>query len=297
MAFLEVLASRARLALHQEAEHIASELAAITHERVAAGDLAATEETRAEARRAETTAEAQKQKRLLAEAELGLAMALADPDHSTVTARGELPLEIGTPDRQTLLEAMRDTPLLAMRRSERDLAAAGLSQEQANAWSDPALSLAVREIPGKEARAVSLGISIPLPLFQRNQAALAEASAATIKAAANEDATLLRLRTELIKSHTMLVAAGQEAHTLQNEVLSRAAEAAEAVLVGFRAGKFRYSDVLEASQSLVAVKGRHLDAIIDLNRAAIALDRLLGKPSIPEISHNSPPSTHDRSDS
>ena len=63
MAFLEVLGAQERLALQHEAEQIASELAAITHERVAAGELAATEETRAEARKAETTAETQKFKR------------------------------------------------------------------------------------------------------------------------------------------------------------------------------------------------------------------------------------------
>lgn len=284
MAFLEVLVARERLTLQQEAEKIASELAGLTHERVAAGELAATEETRAEARKAETMAETQKQLRLLAESELGLTLALVEPDNITVTAVGQLQQEVAIPDRQTLLAGIQDSPLLTLRRSESELAATGLSLEQANAWSDPALSIAVREIPGKDARAVSVGISIPLPLFQRNQVALAEASATVRKATTNEEAAARRLKTELIKSHSMLVAADHEARTLRNEVLSRAAEAAEAVREGFRAGKFRYSDVLEASQSLVTVQSRHLDTILDLNRAAITLDHLLGKPSIPQTS-------------
>ncbi len=286
-AFLEVLGARERLSLQQEAAQIASELAGLTHERVAAGELAATEETRAEARKAETLAETQKHKRRLTEAELGLAMALAVPDNATVTASGDLPREVAIPDRQTLLAASKDAPLLALRRSERELAAAGLSLEQANAWSDPALSLAVRDFSGIDARALALGLSIPLPVFQRNQAALAEAGAAVQKTAINEDATARRLRTELIKAHTQLTAADQEARTLRAEVLSRATEAAESVREGYRAGKFRYSDVLEASQSLVTVKASHLDAILDINRAAIALDRLLGRPSLPEMSQNS----------
>lgn len=295
MAFLEVLVARERLTLQQEAGKIASELAGLTHERVAAGELAATEETRAEARKAETMAETQKQKRLLAEAELGLTLALVEPDNVTVTVAGQLPQEVAIPDLQTLLAGIQGSPLLTLRRSESELATTGLSLEQANAWSDPALSLAVREIPGKDARAVSVGLSIPLPFFQRNQAALAEASATVRKATTNEKAAALRLKTELIKSHTVLVAADQEARTLRNEVLSRAAEAAEAVREGFRVGKFRYSDVLEASQSLVTVQARHLDAILELNRAAIALDHLLGKPSIPETSQNSTSFSQDRS--
>ncbi len=295
MAFLEVQGARERLTLQREAEQIASDLAGITHERVAAGELAATEETRAEARKAETRAETQKLDRLLAEAELDLATVLVEPDSSPVSADGQLPQEVAIPDRQTLLTGIQDSPLLALRQSETQLAATGLSLEQANAWSDPALSLAVREIQGKGAHAVSVGISIPLPLFQRNQAALAEASATAQKARMNEEAVARRLRTERIKAHAMLIAADKEAHTLRDEVISRATEAAEAVQEGFRAGKFRYSDVLEASQSLVQVKARHLDAILDLNRAAIALDRLLGKPSLPEISQNSSSSSSNRS--
>lgn len=293
MAFLEVLVARERLTLQQEAETIASELAGLTHERVAAGELAVTEETRAEANKAETMAETQKRKRLLAEAELGLALVLVEPD--TVTAAGQLPREVAIPDRQMLLAGIQGSPLLTLRRSECELATTGLSLERANAWSDPVLSLGVREIPGREARAVSIGLSVPLPLFQRNQAALAEASATVRKAAASEEATARRLRTELLKSHAVLVAADREARTLRKEVLSRATEAAEAVREGFRAGKFRYSDVLEASRAQVQVKARHLDALIDLNRGAITLDRLRGKPLIPEISQHSSSLSHRRS--
>jgi len=295
MAFMEVLGAQERLALQHEAEQIASELAAITHERVAAGELAATEETRAEARKAETTVETQKFKSLLAEAELNLAMTLVETDNTTVTVTGHLPQEVAIPDQQTLLAEMQNSPLLALRQSEIQLAATSLSLEQANAWSDPALFLALREIPDKDARAVSVGLSIPLPLFQRNQAALADASATAQKAATNKENAARRLQTELIKTYTVLVAADQEARTLRVEVISRVTEAAEAVREGFMAGKFRYSDVLEASRSQEQVKIRHLNAILDLNRAAISLDRLLGKPSIPEISQNSSSLSHDRS--
>lgn len=293
MAFLEVLGARERLALQSEAEKIAAELTGITHERVAAGELAATEETRAEAEKAVTMAETQKLKRLLAEAELHLAMVIGEPDSAIVTAAGQLPSEVIVPDRQTMLSGMQDSPVLALRRSETRLAASGLSLEQANAWADPALSLAFRDIPDKDASAVTVGLSIPLPLFQRNQSALAEAGAMAKKAAASEAAAAHRLRTELIKAHTMLAAADEEARTLRHGVLSRATEAAEAVREGFRFGKFRYSDVLEASRSQLEVKVRHLETILDLNRAAVALDRLLGRPAIPAISQNS--SSLDRS--
>lgn len=279
LAFLEVLNARERLALQGEAGKIAAKLAEITREQVAAGKIAGTEETRAEARKAETTAETQKLKRLLAEAELNLAVVLGEPGTANVTAKERLTFEVPMPERQTLLAAVKDAPLLALRRNETRLAASNLSLEQTKAWPDPTVSVAVRDVPSEDARAVALGISIPLPFFQRNQVAVAEARALARKAKANEAAAARSLQTELIKAHTVLVAADQEARTLRTEVLSKATEAAEATQEGFRAGKFRYSDVLDASQFLMTVKGRYLDALLDLNRAAIALDRLLGKPA------------------
>lgn len=294
-AFLEVLSTRERLALQHEAGKSASELVRITHEQVVSGKLAATEETRAEARKTETLAEAQRLKRLLTEAELNLAAILAEPGSATVTVDGRLLHEVAVPDRQTLLAEIKISPLLALRRSETQLATSSLSLEQANAWSDPTINLALREVSSEDARAVAVGFSIPLPIFQRNQVALAEASAAAQKASMKEQASTRSLQMELIKTHTVLVAADQEARTLRTEALSKAKEAAEAVQEGFRVGKFRYSDVLEASQFLITMKGRYLDAILELNRAAIDLDRLLGKPAIPKKSEKISSSTSKRS--
>jgi len=294
-AFLEVLSARERLALQHEAGKIALELVSITHEQVAAGKLAATEETRAEARKAETAAETQKFKRLLAEAELNLAAVLAEPGTATVTAEGHLLGEVAIPDRQALLAEMKSSPLLLLRRSEAQFATSNLSLEQANAWVDPTISLSVREVPDEDARAVAIGFSVPLPLFQRNQTALAEAGATAHKATMNEQAAARSLQTELSKTHAVLVSADQEARALRTDGLNRAKEAAEAVREGFRAGKFRYSDVLEASQLLMSMKTRYLDALLDLNRAAIDLDRFLGKPTIPKISEKLAPPSSNRS--
>lgn len=286
-AFLEVLGARERLFLQREAAKTASELVDITREQVAAGKLAGTEETRAEARKAEIAAETQRLKRLLADAELNLATLLAKPDSSSITAEGRLLHEVSVPDRQALLAEIMSSPLLALRRSESQLAKTNLSLEQANAWSDPTLSLSLREVTDEDARAVAIGVSTPLPLFQRNQVAVAEASATAHKATANEVAAARRLQTELIKTHANLIAADDEVRSLRTEGLRKAAQADEAVREGFRAGKFRYSDVLEASQALMAMKARYLDALLDLNRAAISLDRLLGKPALPTIAKES----------
>ena len=62
-------------------------------------------------------AETKKLERLLAEAELGLTLALVEPDNVTMTADGKLPQEVAIPDRQMLLAGIQDLPLLTLRRS------------------------------------------------------------------------------------------------------------------------------------------------------------------------------------
>lgn len=294
MAFLEVLAAKERLVLQDEAQQITTELARITRERVAAGELAATEEIRAEARKAEAIANTQRVKRILTEAGINLAAVLME-EGVMISATEKLPQEIIIPDQHTLLEEIKKSHLLALYQREHELAAANLSLEQANSWADPSVSLAVREIPKKDARALSIGFSIPLPLFQRNQAAIAMANATAQKSKIKQDTAARQLRIELIRAHAVLVAADQEARTLRNEVLSRATEAAEAVREGFKYGKFRYSDVLEASQSQLDVKTRYLDAILELNRGAITLDHLVGSPSLFQLSQNYPTASLNRS--
>lgn len=285
-AYLAVQSAHERLTLEQEAEAIAADLADITHERVAAGELAATEETRALARRGESLSEIMKAKRIVIAAELDLTALLSAASHPLVTATTGLAPEVDIPELAVLLAEIEDSPHLALKRQESELAASGVVLEQANRWPDPTLSLSVREIPDLDGRAVAIGVAIPLPLFHRNQSALAEALASERKAEAAERAAGLELRTKVMQAHANLTAADQEARTLRQQVLSRATEAAEAVREGYRAGKFRYNDVLESSQTQVAVKIRHLEAVIDLHRAAIALDRLRGRPGLPEIAHH-----------
>ncbi|MFZ5797482.1 MAG: TolC family protein [Desulfobulbaceae bacterium] len=294
-AFIEVLAARERLHLQQEAEQIARDLAAITRERVAAGELPVTEEIRAEARIALTGAETLRSRRLLEQAELSFNAALADPGAMARSADGLLPREVAIPKREALPVRLQEAPLLALRRGETSLATAEVALAKANAWVDPAVSFGVRTLAEQDGHALVLGFSVPLPLFQRNQSELATADATARKAAIREEAATTRLGLELRKAHAELIAADREAKSLRDEVLRPATEAAAAVQEGFRAGKFRYSDVLEASESLLAIKARHLNALIDLNLAAIALDRLLGEPALPaELRFTS--SSPDRSD-
>jgi cobalt-zinc-cadmium efflux system outer membrane protein len=72
-------------------------------------------------------------------------------------------------------------------------------------------------------------------------------------------------------------AAAREAATLKGESLAGAQGAYEAVNEGYRLGKFRYLDVLDAGKTLLEARGRYVDAIVELNLARVDVERLVAQ--------------------
>jgi cobalt-zinc-cadmium efflux system outer membrane protein len=72
-------------------------------------------------------------------------------------------------------------------------------------------------------------------------------------------------------------AAAREAATLKGESLAGAQSAYEAVNEGYRLGKFRYLDVLDAGKMLLETRIRYVDAIVELNLARVDVERLVAQ--------------------
>ncbi len=284
LAFCEVLAGRERLKLVQEAERLAAELTEITQIRVEAGELAATEESRAAARLALAATETAKETRRLREAEQLLAASIGEPGSITAAPEAQLTEEPGAATLAQLNQELRESPQLARSRREVELRGAELALEKSAASPDPTWFLALRETPNQDGHAVALGVSLPLPLFRKNQGAMAEAGARAARSALYLAAEERRATGELARTRATFAAALQESRILRDHVIARAEEAGQAVLEGFRQGKFRYTDVLESSQSLLEARLRWLETLVELHRAGVTLDRLTGKSS-PQIAH------------
>lgn len=284
LAFVEVLAGRERLKLVQEAERLAAELTEITSIRVEAGELAATEEYRAAARLALAATETAKETRRLGEAEQLLAASIGEPGSITAAPEAQLTEEPAAAPLEQLRQELRESPQLARLRRDVELRGAELALEKSAASPDPSWFLALRETPNQDGHAVTLGVSLPLPLFRKNQGALAEAGARVARSELYQAAEERKATGELARTRATFAAVLQESRTLRDQVIVRAEEAGQAVLEGFRQGKFRYTDVLESSQSLLEAKLRRLETVVELHRAGVTLDRLTGKP-LPQISH------------
>jgi cobalt-zinc-cadmium efflux system outer membrane protein len=128
---------------------------------------------------------------------------------------------------------------------------------------------------GEERRAL-LGVSVPLPLFNRNSGAVLESLRRVDKARDELDAERVRLHAALAQAHGQLAAASEEAALVKSEVLPGAEQAYAAANRGYELGKFGLIDVLDAQRTLVQSRHQYLKAVAESYRALADIERLVG---------------------
>ena len=112
-----------------------------------------------------------------------------------------------------------------------------MTLEEANRIPDPTLGAGVRyfnNVDEADAHALLLAVSVPLPVFDRNQGNLLEARYQLARTAAERRAAAVRVQAALAETHAALSAAFSEASTLQDEVLPGAQQAFDAAREGYR---------------------------------------------------------------
>lgn len=244
--------------------------------RVMAGKVSPVEEARARVAEANWRMEGVTAQRELDEAHLRLAGLLGGEPREL----GELAAP-ATPDIQGLqLEALIEAaPALARAAAEVDAGEASVRLERAQRIPDVALVVGSKRSEGPERdrlRQNIIGLSVPLPLFNRNQGAILAAERRAGKARAELEAVRLRIRVEAMQAHARMQAALYQERLVREEVLPGASYAAEAAMKGFEAGKFNYVEVLDAQRTWVQAQAQQLRAISDFYRARADLAKLVG---------------------
>ena len=277
-AFFEALAAQDRTMLAQDSVDLAKKATDAVAKRVTAGKVSPVEETKARVAEAGVRvelAQAQSEQRSTRARLAGLLG--ANPPRFTQVAGSvdDLPAVPSLDDIQQRLSAssaLRRAQLEVERR--RSLA----DVERSKQTPDVTVSLGVKR-PNELARnQLVLGISVPLPLFDRNQGNLLEALKREDKARDELQALNLRLSTEVSQARERLASVRGEIDILQREVLPGAKSVYDAATVGFGYGKFNYLEVLDAQRTYFAAKSQYLKALAEAHRTAADIDRVLGEP-------------------
>ncbi|MDT8443447.1 MAG: TolC family protein [Desulfuromonadales bacterium] len=275
-SFIAVLASQERLVQADELSALADRFFRTVSERVEAGKVSPVEQTRAQVPLS-TAHVAKNRARLELEAARKELVALwGDQTDTFERAVGSLESIASVPSEEQLVYLLEQNPDVARWKTEAQQRNARLALERAEAIPDLTLFAGGRNIQETGDNALVAGISIPLPLFDRNQGGIAAARAARSKAREEGRAAYNQAVTSLATSYRDLSAAFLEARTLQDQILPAAGQSFEAAELGYREGKFGFLEVLDAQRTLFEVKGQYIEALAAYHQARVEVERLIG---------------------
>lgn len=277
-AFFELLIAQERVTLARGTLGIAAEGMQAAARRVAAGKIAPLEETKARVEQANAELELSEATAGLARARQALSSLWGSPVPGFGEAGGDLQTVPAAPADVSLAGGLDAAPALLASRREMERRQAEIEVERSRQYPDLTVSLGAKRDNGSGRGAYPvLGISLPLPLFDRNQGRLYTALRQADKAADEYRATRVRLDTELRQAASRLAVARTSAETLRATVLPGAQQAYGAARRGFEAGKFTYLDVLDAQRTLFQARIRYLGVLAGAYQAAAAIDGILGR--------------------
>ncbi|MDK2760731.1 MAG: TolC family protein [Sphingopyxis sp.] len=156
------------------------------------------------------------------------------------------------------IDPLRTAPYLAAK-AERDAAAYRVTLARKQAVPDVTISLGARRLQGDRANALLVGISLPLPILDRNRGNVAAAQAelrgagARVEAARLESASLIEAVTTMNEAANVRVAAAQK-------TLETAEESYRLARIAYEAGKSPLIELLTARRGLGLARGVVLEA-------------------------------------
>ena len=157
--------------------------------------------------------------------------------------------------------------------------------EKAKAASDIKLGGGIKYFDEGDDSAFILGLSIPIPLFNRNQGNIQEAMYMLAKTEEQRKAIQADIRAGLAEASTKLSSSFSEITIIKNDVLPLARSAFGTANQGYREGKFEYLMVLDAQRTFFEVRARFIEALASHHKARTDVERLIGR-DIDSIQHS-----------
>jgi len=191
---------------------------------------------------------------------------------------GELTLPPPPGDVEDLVrEALARRPDLRAAERAREAADASLRLARAERWPNPTLGVQYAhsefQVSGDLANQVGTSVSLPLPVFNRNQGEVERAAAEALIARHEVDKLRLTIPQEVRSAVASDAIARERVRRFVDAFLRQAREARQAAEVAYREGAVSLLELLEAERTYVQTEREHLAALRDVNTAAFDVTR------------------------
>ncbi|WP_127089636.1 TolC family protein [Aquabacter cavernae] len=213
---------------------------------------------------------------LTARRELALLMGLTEARFAAVT--GNLARLNAPPPLARILKSAQENPQLTRFTALKAQRSAELNGARAQAVPDVTLGVGYRHYYETADSGVVLSLSMPLPVFDRNQGSILEAGEALRRAEAEEAVVRSALISQVGRAYDGLKAAYDEASLLRESTLPEARAAFGGLEGGYSEGRYTLLELLDAQSSLTETQLRELDALVAYHTALATLEGLTGRP-------------------
>ncbi|MBI6799087.1 TolC family protein [Pseudomonas syringae] len=275
-AFYAAARAQAGLELARQSRTLAERGLEVAEGRVRAGKVSPVEATRAQVQLAETDLLVRRAETLKINSNRELARTTGSPgasferlDYNDLSP-GKLP------PGAKLLTALNQSAELRLAQTQIEQREAALGSERAKRIPDLTVSVGSQYSREERERVNVVGLSMPLPLFDRNQGNVLAASRRADQSRDLRNAVELKLRTQTQSALDQWNTAAQEVESFDRVILPAAQRAVDTATRGFEMGKFGFLEVLDAQRTLISARSQYLESLATATEARVAIERIHG---------------------
>lgn len=262
-ALYQEKAYQAQNAIRQNAE----KALAVTQARFEAGDALREDLARMEMELSRAKVEAQRAESLHKQALVALSSAIGDATLLVRSLAGTLDEAFEIPTLESLAANLSTQPEVSLAEADVRARHARVDAAEAERIPDIKVELLYHRLESSQANTFDVGLSLPLPLFNRNQGRLQEARAEATAAEARLRMTQNELAARLRQSYLQLTAALANSQAIKTEVLPRADTVLRTAEARYAAGDASLNDILPVRRDWAALQLGYLESLRDVLRA------------------------------
>jgi cobalt-zinc-cadmium efflux system outer membrane protein len=237
---------------------------AITKARLDAGDVIPQDLARSEMELARAEVEMRRSESLRKQGLISLSGAMGDPNLEVKSVEGSLDLAFEVPTLDSLAANLASQPELQEAEAGVRASNARIDLVKAERIPDVKVEALYHRLEVSGQNTFDLGLSIPLPLFNRNQGRLREARSDALAAEARVRKTANELNLSLRESYVALTTALDNLKTFRTQILPRAETVLRSAELRYAAGDSALTDVLPVRRDWAAVHLSYLETLRDV---------------------------------
>lgn len=276
--FIDVLENQVHVSVMDDTLRLMQKAMKTVVKRVEAGKAPPIEATRSKVALSAASIELEQGRRNLSAARAKLALLWGEAEPRFGQALGELESFVEIPEFDQLIKRLEENPIMLQSLKNIAQREAIVELQKANKIPDVTVGAGIQRYFSLDKTTAVLDISIPIPIFDRNQGNELEARQRLNKAMDERASVELQLRTEFARNYENLLAARNEIQVLHDEVLPGAQNAFEITNRGYQLGKFSFLEMLDAQRAFFQNRILYVRALASYQRLVNIIEQLIAAP-------------------